>query len=284
MAVKAVIYQVPDHHRSRVVCDAMSQGLTEHGISHEVKLESDYPDRIEADVAIFYGLEGNLGRIFRDYTREAKAVYIDLGYWKRKEKHDRFGGYHKIVVNDRHPTEYFQRFPHPEDRARALGIQVEPWRAESSGHILIAGMGDKGARAEGYGVEEWERWAWKKMAQYTSRRIIYRPKPSYRRARPIQGLAYSSRQIDISVALQNCFAVVTHHSNVAVDAIVRGIPAFSWKGVAIGMSSQDLSTIEEPVRPEGREQWVNDLAYCQWNVEEMKKGLAWNHLVLEGLV
>jgi hypothetical protein len=283
MAVKAVIYQVPDHHRSQVVCEAMSKGLTEHGVGHVVKYESAY-EEVEAEVAIFYGLEGRLGRIFREYTRAAKAVYIDLGYWKRKESNDRFGGYHKIVVNDRHPTEYFQKRTHPGDRAESVGVKIEPWRDYTSGHILIAGMGDKGARAEGFEVEEFERKVWKRLSEFTDRRIVYRPKPSYRRARPIQGLAYSPRTIDISVALQNCFAVVTHHSNVAVDAICRGIPAFSWKGVAVKMSQQELAYIECPSMPDGREQWVNDLAYCQWNVEEMKKGLAWNYLVEEGLV
>lgn len=284
MRLRAVVYQIPDHHRSRVICEAMSQGLKHHGVRHTTKFENEYQGNIEADTAVFYGLEGRLNKIFRDYSERAKAVYIDLGYWKRKERHDRFGGYHKVVVNDRHPTTYFQNRKHDGSRAQLLEIGIEPWHDRVSGHILLAGMGDKGARAEGYAVEEWERWAIKKIREYSDRKIIYRPKPSYRRARPIQGVGYSPRTVDVSVALSGCHTVVTHHSNVAIDGICKGIPAFAWKGAALKMTLQDLAFIEKPYRPEGREQWINDLSWCQWNVEEMKKGLAWNHLLEEGLL
>ena len=37
---------------------------------------------------------------------------------------------------------------------------------------------------------------------------------------------------DLAVALRNCHAVCTHHSNVAVDALMAGIPVYSPYGVA----------------------------------------------------
>lgn len=282
MSTRVVIYQIPQHHRSLVICTAMEEGLRRHGVDVVRKYESEYKG-VEADVAVFYGLEGRLKKVFRDYSASAKAAYIDLGYWKRKERGNRFGGYHKIVINDRHPTLYFQNRVHDDSRARSIGVEVESWR-DGGGHILIAGMGDKGAEAEGYEPEEWERRAIKVMRVYTNRNIVYRPKPSWKMARPIAGVGYSPKTTELHHALRNCHAVVTHHSNVAMEALIAGIPAFCWKGVATPLSLQDLKFIEKPLRPEGRDQWVNDIAWCQWSVDEMKTGFAWKCLQEEGLL
>lgn len=281
MSLSVAVYRIRNHHRSQVVCDAMAAGAAANGEHIVVKYEEDYRE-VEADVAVFYGLEGNTPRIFKEYSEKAKAVYTDLGYWGRREG-GRWCGYHKAVVNDRHPTTYFQKRAHMATRAQNLGVVAAPWQKNGS-FILLAGMGDKGAAAEGYDAEYWERKTIETIRKYTRRPIIYRPKPSWKRARPIQGVGYSPSTVSIDHALRNCYAVVTHHSNVAVDALVLGIPVFCWKGVAMPMASQDLSQIETPFFPSDRQQWINDVAYCQWSIEEMKRGIAWRDLKNEGLL
>lgn len=280
MALKVAVYQIKDHHRSAVVCSAMRTGIAKVGDEVIARFEDEYTE-VEADVAVFYGLDGNMGRLFKEYRRNAKAVYIDLGYWKRKEYPHRYAGYHKICVNDRHPTAYFQKVAHDNSRVAALGLKLEPWK--HGRHILLAGMGDKGAKAEGYDVEEWERWAIKMIRENTKREIVYRPKPSWRRACPIAGVGFSSRNVPIEKALKDCHAVVTHHSNVAVDALCSGIQAYACKGAAAPLALRDLSFINKSYCPD-REQWLNDLSWCQWNIEEMKEGVPWKHLKEEGLV
>lgn len=282
MPARVIIYQIPNHHRSAVICEAMEAGIKRHNLDVIRKYEYEYSG-IEGDIAVFYGLEGRLRRIFRDYQESARAAYIDLGYWKRKQPKARFDGYHKIVINDRHPTEYFQRRQHDNSRSRDLDIEIKPWNP-SDGHILIAGMGDKAAEAEGFEVEEWERWAIKKLRAVTNRSIVYRPKPSWKRAKPIAGVGYSPKTTELHHAFRGCYAVFTHHSNVAVEAICAGIPAWCWKGVALPFASQDFDQLKRPLMKDGREQWVNDIAWCQWNVAEMRSGLAWMHLQEEGLV
>lgn len=289
MASKVVIYEVRDHKRSRIVCDAMAAGIARHGENVCRKFEHEYIN-VEGEVAVFYGLGGRLPRVFREYSQTSKAAYIDLGYWGRKDG-NRWAGYHKISINDRHPTAYFQNRKHDGLRSRTFKLRINHWRkAQEKDHILLAGMGDKGAIAEGYEPEEWEQWAIKTIRDYTKRTIIYRPKPSWKRSKPIGGVGFSKEKPTqdkikgLEKALENCCAVVTHHSNVAVDGILKGIPAFVWKGVATPMGSQDLSLIEAPPIPGDREQWVNDISYCQWNIDEMRKGVAWAALREEGLV
>lgn len=269
----------------------MISGIRAAGDRPEEYLAHEYPECFKPgqlpDIAVFYGLEGQLPLVFRDYAARGWAVYCDLGYWGRRQG-GRWTGYHKVVVNGRHPTHYFRKPQHDRRRISAFsGLLAQPWvdHGEREAHILLAGMGDKGALAEGFDPEQWEREAICHIRQMTDRPILYRPKPSWKQAKPIPGTLFSDPQKRVvEDELTNCWAVVTHHSNVAVDALVAGIPAFCWGGAAAPLSCQDLARIERPLFPEGRDAWMADLAYCQWSVAELESGACWKHLRAEGLV
>lgn len=280
MSLRVAVHVMQGHRRSTLCAEAMKQGIRAAGDVPQMLWDTEHRQNAIYDACVFYGYTRNLQRIMADYKRVGKpAVYIDLGYWGRVKNN----GYHKIVVNGRHPTEYFQR-RHDDTRARALGIVAKPWRKDGE-HILIAGMGAKAAIiAEYLEFESFERTAIKQLKEHTARKIVYRPKPSCRSSGEINGTVYSPKSEPLEAVLANCHAVVTHHSNVAVDAILEGIPAFCVQGVAVPMALQDLSLIENPIYPDGREQWINDIAYTQWTWTEMAQGLPWRHLKDEGLV
>jgi hypothetical protein len=257
----------------------MYDGIRKAGDRAFLLREQDYrePDH---DVAVFYGYTQTLRRVMADYVKAGRpAVYIDLGYWCREGMQ----GYHKISVNNRHPTAYFQARKHGRDRADQCRVMIQDWRGDGE-HILLAGMGDKAADAEGFTIEEFERKAIAQLRSVTNRKIIYRPKPSWTQAKPLEGCEYSPKAQPLADVLRNCHAIVCHHSNVAVDAIVSGIPAFCWKGVAMPLAQQDLTKIETPRREGDRRQWVNDIAYVQWSVPEMHMGLPWRNMKNEGLI
>ena len=279
MPLDVAIYGIHGHKRSSMCCQAMYAGIRAAGDRPRLFMEADY--RVpEHDLAVFYGYTQILRRVMADYIKAGrKAVYIDLGYWDREGMR----GHHKIVVNARHPTAYFDRKPQDGYRAGKLGVKAEPWR-KADGHILLAGMGEKAAEAEGQKVEKFEYWAIAEIRKITDREIVYRPKPSWIQARKIAGTIHSPKAQPLAEVLANCHAVVTHHSNVAVEGLCAGVPAFCWGGVAAGLSSQDLSDIERPYYPEGRSNWINAISYTQWNIDEMTRGLPWRHLKSEGLI
>lgn len=280
MPLVIAVYQIRDHRRSRVICDAMAEGIASIGDT-VIRRSADAYVRPEADIAVFYGLEGRTPKLFEDYKRTGKAVYVDLGYWGRHHG-GRWTGYHKVAVNSRHPTAYFQNRAHDGKRAAVFRLSAQPWASGS--RILIAGMGDKGARAERFEPEQWERAAIAEVRRHSAREIVYRPKPSWKAAKPIPGTSFSCRDEQIHKFLGTFHAIVTHHSNLAVDGLIEGVPVFTHEGVASAMGLQDLSKIENPYRPEGRQQWLNDIAYTQFSVAEMAKGIAWRHLKEDGLV
>ena len=71
----------------------------------------------------------------------------------------------------------------------------------------------------------------------------------------------------LAVDLKDCHAVVVHSSNVAVDALLAGVPVFcTVPCAAYRMGYADLSKIESPLYPDDREQWAWNLADQQWTL------------------
>jgi hypothetical protein len=279
--IDVAVYQLPSHRRSRVITEAMLKGIAAAGDRPRQRWANQYRGP-EAPVGVLYGLEGLAPRIFRDHQRAGGLVFVDLGYWGRREG-GRWTGYHKVVVNERHPTAYFQRRPHDFDRAARLELKAQPWRS-SGRHVLLCGMSDKGAQACGFAPEQWERETIARLLKATDRPIVYRPKPSWYGSRPLPGAGYSPREETFEQALADAWCVVSHHSNCNVDGLLAGVPSFCVEGVAAPLSETDLTKIETPRRPGGREQWIADLAYTQWTVDEIAQGKAWRHLKDEGLL
>src|SRR3990167_7603499 len=126
------VYYAPEKGRSVQVAEAMYAGIRRHGYSAVMRPMMEYraPD---ADVAVFYGL---MRQILDDYRKVGRpAIYIDLGYWGRHEG-GRRAGFHKLALNTRHPTAYFQKRKHDASRFNHFGIPIRPWRGPNAGHIL----------------------------------------------------------------------------------------------------------------------------------------------------
>lgn len=277
--IDVVVYQWPGSRRSCFVASAMLKGIKACSDTARFKDARTYLQP-EGDVAVWYGFSRPIMDGYRDAGK--KAVYVDLGYWRREG----FTGHHKLTINSRHPTDYFQKTKHPPDRFNKLHVPIRPWR-HGEGDIIVAGMSGKGARAEGLEPEQWERWAVEELRKYTSRRVVYRPKPNWHGSGEIGGAILQRghpQGDDVPRVLQNTYAIVTHHSNVAVDALLEGVPVFCVDGIARLLGRKDLSKIEQPIRPDGREQWAYDAAYTQWTIPEMESGQAWQHLKNERLV
>jgi hypothetical protein len=253
----------------------MAEGCSAIGDKVQIRTDAD-ADMKDFDVAIFWGFWENCQRIVEVCRRENKPwVYVDLAYWRREF------GYFKVTVNDRHPEAYLMNRQAPSDRWDSLHVRIEPWKKESAATapVLVAGMSGKAAWSWKFQAAEYERNVIARLRNITKRPIIYRPKPNWHQAAHIDGSKFDKlTPVDKALATAHC--VVTHHSNVGCDAIVAGVPVFCRRGAALPMSlpDSDLTKIETLFYPEGREQWAANLAYCQWNLQEMAGGECWKYL------
>lgn len=282
--ITVAVYRFPHSRRSCFCAEAMSNGIRAVG---DRVIERTMPEFREADtdVAVFYGFNKPLLDAYKAAGK--KAIYVDLGYWRREGQF----GHHKLGINSRHPTSYFQRRKHDDRRWRSLNIGIAPWQTKArtpKAPIIVVGMSGKGAAAEGYLPQQWEAETIARLRKITDRPIIYRPKPNWRGSSPISGAEYQvgdNQGRDVPAVLSGgIHAIVSHHSNVGVDALLAGVPVFCVEGITTPLSRTDLSKIEDPLFPDGREQWAWDAAYTQWTVPEMSAGHPWRHLKNEGLV
>ena len=206
------------------------------------------------EILLHYGFDGSqeseIARAFNDYVRAGlKAVYVDLGYFKNRHGErggralGRYGDYHRFSINARHPTAHFQRVKHPPDRAEALGIKLAK-KMRQGENIILCGMSPKASVFDD--VIGWEEAAIVKIRKATARPIVYRPKPQRVETGSIAALArHELQRSDLDVRSRtssiDAWAVVSHHSNAGLDALVAGVPCFQPEGVASVLGLADLS-------------------------------------------
>lgn len=242
--------------RYRRIAQAMAEGVVRAGDKAVVRELT--ASLISADVALMYGWKhaGSMKR-YRNYA------YFDIGYWRRES-------FYRFSLNGWSPT---LKRGMPSDRFDSLGLTIKPWRTAGD-EIVVAGSTAKACREHGMGYQEWEREAVRKL-KGMGKRVVYRPKPNDLSAQPIPGAIMDRRPI--SEALENCWAWVTHHSNSAVDALLAGVPVHCETGVASHFSIP-MESLADPELRDGREQFLYDVAWLQWTLEEMRSGEIWKHI------
>ncbi len=275
------VYYAQGNRRSKTIADAAFVGLRCVGDTPRLMDSKDYRG-VRADYAVFYGLACGLDRIFEEYSKQASAIYVDLGFWHRR-LNSRYDGYHKLSVNALNPTAYFMQRKHCPKRFKALGLTVAPWRKNEEGGILLAGMSEKAALARGLAAHAWERQALRTLQENTERQVTYRPKPSCRRSYPLKGAGFD-KGTPLPKVLPEYHAVVTRQSNTAIDALLAGVPVFCEQGVASALGCDDLSLIEKPYYPDNRQEWAESVAWCQFTTAEIATALPWRHFKEEGLI
>jgi hypothetical protein len=270
-----------DKARERVLSDAFLAGVRAHGdetwerpLLPEVEVED------KCDIAVMVGVKSR--ELFRQHWRAGiNTVMLDKGY----TRHSVGGGiraweYWRVAVNAHHPTHYLMKVARPHDRLAQLDLTLKPWRTEGS-RILFAGSSAK--YHDFYQLPEPTTFAKKyirRIRGITKREVLYRPKPSWKEAVPIDGTTWAVGG-SIYDQLQNTWAVVTHGSNAVFEAVLEGVPCIVvGDAVAKPISSTEVEDLRNPklASDEERTQWLANLAYCQWTQAEFACGEAWNYI------
>lgn len=180
----------------------------------------------------------------------------------------------------------------PPDRWHLLrkraGLELRPYR-KTGAHVLIVGQKPGDASLRGCDIVEWMIDTVAEVRRHTDRPIVVRAHPAalpadFPRMKKAFGVSKSVR-LDIpptgtiNEALRDCWATVTYSSSAAINSLLDGIPAISMSPASLAwpVTDHDLSKINNPTLHE-REQWLYDLCYAQWSVEETARGMAWAHL------
>lgn len=193
--------------------------------------------------------------IFKAASASGRTFYYgDHGYFQR-------GHYYRITKN----ALQFEPGPGECDLTRLcrLDIKLEPWRKDG-GHILICPPDAIFSELMGFDAGDWLRYATQEVRAHTDRPITIRDRRS---------------RVPLENDFCDCWALVTYHSNVAVEAVCAGIPVFvTGFGAAKPMGLSDLAEIEYPAMPDWRAEWAASLSNNQWTLDEITAGMAWREL------
>ena len=125
----------------------------------------------------------------------------------------------------------------------------------------------------------------KDIREHTDRKIIYRTHPKLDPRSPLEKCIEGIENLEVHncpvsrrtlfESLDGAYAVVTHSSSGALEAVLEGLPTFAMSPRTFGspMYLTDISKIGNAFHEfawNERQQWLYNLAYTSWSVEELK--------------
>ena len=191
---------------------------------------------------------------------------------------------------------YFSDNPDPKRidiLKQNLNINVKEWR-KTGGYILICLQRNGGWSMKGKDNQEWAVDIIKRIREHSDRPIIIRGHPGDRRAGKYLNPAEKAyklhgltnvhisdfRNRTLTQDLTGAWATVVYNSSPAVASAIEGVPVFADDPIdcqAKDVVNTDISNIENP-QTYDRDLWLQKLAMCHWNFEELSNGTAWKHM------
>jgi hypothetical protein len=240
------VYGVAGEKTSPLWCEAFAQGcggrVTYGGVLKP------------GDVAVFGSPR------LSDLVGQAKAqgrtwYYGDKAYFGR-------GMYYRCTRNGYMQTQIGHATPARWER---LGWKIKPWRTGST--VLVCPQSEAHFKHHGQDRGKWLQSVLAQLKQHTDRKVVVRDKVGI------------NTEAAFAHQLANVHAVVVFTSVAGVQAAMHGVPCFATHECAASLvGDNDLANIEQPKRPDNREQLAWWLADNQWTLREMKRGQAWERL------
>ena len=236
-----------------------------------------------ADLTVIFGVYKSKipksharGKVFqRQRENNLDVVVLETGYVNRGDGENH---HYAVGFNGLNGRADFRNKNMPDERWRMLeqlGATLRPYsRGEN---VILCGQVPWDASVDMHDHVKWLKQTSSQLQKVTDRKIIFRPHPKA----PLPSLyGCELSQKPLEEDLKNAHCVVTWNSNSGVEAALYGKPIFAFDEGAMAweLANRSLLDIDAPKYPE-RKQWANNLAYCQWNLEEIRNGDAWRHLL-----
>lgn len=211
--------------------------------------------------------------IERQRDKNLDVIVLETGYINRGDgkNHHYAAGWN--ALNGRAD---FKKAGVDGERWKMLDVPLRPYSPGEC--VILCGQVPWDASVDHVNFGKWAKTTASQIKKLTNRRCIFRPHPMAGDSVPVPyGWEKSTRPIEEDFAIAHC--VVTFNSNSAVEAAVwcKPVWAFDEGSMAWEICNKSLLNLEDPEYLR-RETWANELAYCQWTLEEMAQGLAWKHL------
>ncbi len=224
-------------------------------VRHDPKLL----DKLPPDIIPIIGCHPPIRPYIERWNKAGKPwIYWDRGYARRifatwLPRGDN-GGYYRWHVKA-YQMQTIRDVP--DDRWKALNIDVVPWRKGGDKIVVASTLSDYWSL---HGCPNWVEETAAYLRTITKRPVVVRDKQS---------------DVPLYEELQDAHMCVAHGSIAAIESVIMGCPVCvhpSCAAALVGIT--DLSQIENPVYPD-RQPWLNSLAYGQYNEAELVDGTLW---------
>jgi hypothetical protein len=179
----------------------------------------------------------------------------------------------------------------PGDRWELIKARKEltlyPWRKTGNHIVMFTQRGDDGWSMAGKDRYDWINETIIDLRKHTDRAIIIRPHPNatqidFKRINdPINKTTMiDSKNVSMTETLMNAWASIIFNSGPSVASVLHGIPLFitDKRCIAAEVANMDISKIEDPNLPDVV-QWLHNIAYTVWDLDELKNGTYWRHMI-----
>ena len=92
-----------------------------------------------------------------------------------------------------------------------------------------------------------------------------------------------SNNMSLQDDFNNAHCILAYNSTTLIDGLLYGLPFFAFNEASMiyARGNNKLKNIENPKFPdkESVKKTLNRISFCQWNIEEIKKGLPFKQLI-----
>jgi len=244
-------------------------------------------DRPRADLIVMWSwLLGIYGRdaIYNHYKKtNAKFLILEVGALKRNTSW-------KVAINGINRDANFGNQTVDDNRLSLFDLMPYPWHKEGE-HIIVCGQNEKSIAWNQGNMNDWAEKMIEWIRSQTDRPIWFRPHPRFQvnfkdsKERKVFvstpkkiKLVGSTDEVDFTQALNRAHAVVNYNSNPAIESVLAGVPVYvDQSSLCWDVGKPILSDVNNPARPD-RTEWLKQISYTEWFVEEIRQGLPWKRL------
>jgi len=215
-------------------------------------------------IAVVGTLRGSERVIWQCQKRNHEFYYMDHAYFyaTRDYRPGPYGQLYRVVKNQLQLNKLVELTNQDKKRIeRYKPITFNGWNFGT--YILVCPPTKAVCRMYHITEEKWLSDTLETLKKYTDREIRIRNKGD---------------KTSLQEQLKNCWAMVTMQSTAAIEAVLSGVPVFCdevSQSNVVGES--DLTKIERPYYPDKEliDKWIDSLLSCQFTLEEIKNGVAY---------
>ena len=239
-----------EHQVSKMLCYHFAKGS--NSLMCPIDKFNDYSQTIAS-----YGYLRGTGELIK---KVKNFYYIDHGYFKQssrrfennKTKINNFDGYFRIVYNNYWHDGIGKK---SNDRLSKLNLKFE--NIKKNGKYIILSEPTVEARKY-YNLHNREKNTINHIKKFSDREIILHNRNS---------------KIKLEDLLMDAWAFVSDHSSAGFKSMIYGVPAYFTN-----KTLKNIASIENIENHEINYSVFNNLAYGQWNIEEINSGEAWENI------